>query len=86
MTLPVDRGYAVIASHADGTSTVQVCTGIERGQPQAVYAKHARVSRVRIDPQVRLVRGASYRYTTQVVEVFTYDGAVCVKLPSRSLV
>lgn len=38
-----------------------------------------RVSRVRIDPKVRLVRTASHSYTTQVVEVFTRDGPSAVR-------
>lgn len=84
MTTPTDRGYAVIATNADGTMTVQIATGIERGRPVGVYAKHVHAPAVRVDPAVRLSGTGTHRFTTQVVEVFTGADAVIVRAP-RSL-
>ena len=79
MAMPTDRGYAVIFSSDDGTVTVKVCAAIEGGQPVGVYAQHVKASAVRIDPAVRLVATASYRYTTKVVEVSRRGSAVIVR-------
>lgn len=84
MVMPTDRGYAVIIRNQDGTFTVMVATGIENKQPVGVYAKHVGVTAVSVDPAVKIVRTASHRFTTQVVEVFPADGAVQVRAPQQT--
>jgi hypothetical protein len=82
---PTDRGYAVLSTAEDETTTVLVCTGIEHGKPVNVFAMHVGASRVRVDAGVRLVRGRSGRYTESVVEVVAgTDGAVHVRTPGRA--
>lgn len=83
MAIPTDRGYAVIISNPDATTTVLVCAAVEHGQPVDVYAKHVRAPKVRIDPSVRLAGAGRQRYTTQIVEVFPANGAVQVRAPLR---
>lgn len=82
LPMPTDRGYAVISSNDDGTVTVKIATGIEKGQPVGIYAQHVRAPAVRVDPAVRWVSAASYHYTAKVVEVFTGDRAVIIRTPS----
>lgn len=84
LPMPTDRGYAVISGNDDGTVTVKIATGIEKGQPVGIYAQHVRAPALRVDPAVRWVSAASYRYTAKVVEVFTGGGAVIIRAP-RSL-
>lgn len=84
--MPTDRGYAVIATNEDGTVTVQVATGIEKGRPVGVYAKHVNAPAVRVDPAVRLAGTGTHRFTTQVVEVFSSGDAVLVRAPGSSLI
>lgn len=82
LPMPTDRGYAVVSSNDDGTLTVQIATGIEKGQPVGIYARHVRAPAVRVDPAVRWVSAASYRYTAKVVEVFTGgNAAVIIRAP-----
>lgn len=81
LAMPTDRGYAVVSSNDDGTVTVQIATGIENGRPVGIYARHVRAPAVRVDPAVGWVSAASYRYTAKVVEVFTGDSAVIVRVP-----
>lgn len=85
MYMPTDRGYAVIATHADGTVTVQVATGIDKGRPVGVYARHVHAPALRIDPAIRLAGTGTRQFTTQAVEVFTDDSGTIIVRPPRSL-
>ena len=85
MAMASDRGYAVIGTDEQGVVTVQVCTSIEYGRPVGVFAKHVQPPDVRIDPAVRLVKGAEHHHTAQVVEVSKGDGPVVIRPRRRSL-
>lgn len=82
LPMPTDRGYAVVSSNDDGTVTVKIATGIEKGQPVGIYAQHVRAPAVRVDPAVRWVRTATYHHTAKVVEVFAGgNAAVFIRAP-----
>jgi hypothetical protein len=83
MAIPTDRGYAVIIPNADHTTTVMVCTGIEKAKPVGVFAEYVRAARVRVDPALRLEQVGAYRYTAQVVEISSGGGAVQVRAPRQ---
>lgn len=85
MAMAIDRGYAVIATDAQGVVTVQVCTSIEHGRPVGVFAKHVQPPDVRIDPAVKLVKGAGHHRTAQVVEVSKGSGPVVIRPRRHSL-
>jgi len=85
MSLPTDRGYAVVRQHSDGSVTVEVCAAITDGRPTNIHARHAQQPAVRIHPDVRLVDAGKYRYTTDVVEVFGAEDAVNIG-PSLGLI
>lgn len=79
MPFPTDRGYAVITEHEDGTSTVEIATGFDRGSPTGVYARHVGVSAIRVDPGVHLSGSAGRRVSRQVVEVLPAGGAILIR-------
>lgn len=82
LQMPTDRGYAVVSSNDDGTLTVKIATGIEKGRPVGIYAQHVRAPAVRVDPAVRWIGAASYHYTAKVVEVFAgANAAVMIRAP-----
>jgi hypothetical protein len=83
MPFPTDRGYAALSKKADGTITVMIATGVKAGKVVNVFAKHVGVDDVKLGPGVRLLKGSSYSYTEQIVEVVgsESDGALHVRLP-----
>jgi hypothetical protein len=85
MAVANDRGYAMIRTNEDGTSTVLICSSIEHGKPVGIYAKYVMAPSVHIDPGVRLVRTAHSRYTRDVVEVTHRAGQVRIRPRVHSL-
>ena len=81
LPMPTDRGYAVLSRNDDGTMTVKIATGIEKGKLVGVYAQHVQAPALRVDPAIRWVSAAAHRYTANVVEVFAAGGAVIIRTP-----
>jgi hypothetical protein len=71
-----ERGHAVLSQREDGTTTVAICTAIKNGQPDNVYAKYVGVDNVRVGPGIRLTRGDSFRYTSEIVVVSADENGV----------
>lgn len=71
MSIPTDRGYAIIQKTAAGTYTVGVTVvKPEEGGLDHVHARHAGQSSVVVDQSVALVRSGDLAWTQSPVQVF----------------
>ncbi|MEN3359652.1 MAG: hypothetical protein V7637_3634 [Mycobacteriales bacterium] len=78
-----DRGYVLLRSQPDGTSTLLVCGAVQGGEPADVFARYAGLSKVRIDPSVRLAGTGATRYTMHMVNVAAVGSTVEVSALPR---
>ncbi len=85
MAIAADHGYAVLTKNEDGTTTVRICSAIQRERPIDVYATHVRAAKVWIDPRVRLVTTSTYRYTATSVNVSRSCSPVTIRPRLQSL-
>lgn len=85
MPAQTDRGIAALIDNTDGTITIALCAAVRNGRPVNVHAKYVGVPNVRIAPGIRLTRGSSCRYTSQIVEVAPAEDAIHVRMPGRGL-
>jgi hypothetical protein len=79
MTNQIDRGYVVLHSQPDGTSTLLVCGIVQNGQPADVFARYVGLTKVSIDPAIRLAGSGATRYSTHMVSVAPTGAAVEVR-------
>ena len=77
-----DRGLLVVHDEADGTMSLSICAKVIDGKARNVYARYHHAPRVEIDADVALTRRGSTRFTTEIVEVTSFDdGVVNVRHP-----
>jgi hypothetical protein len=82
MPMHPNHGLLVLHDEADGTTSLSICARVIDGKPRDVYARYHRAPRVEVDADVALTRRGRTRFTTEIVEVTSFDdGVVNVRYP-----
>jgi|KBSSwiStaDraftv2_1062776.scaffolds.fasta_scaffold203386_2 hypothetical protein len=84
MTSPTDRGFAIIDSQPDGTTTISICAEVVHHQPVGVFAQYTDCP-FAIDQGVAMTKHGQRQYSIGVVEVHESDGVVNIRTISERL-